>query len=810
LKLRDKKNRDSQMKTIRVFPIAAAIISTTLPMVARAADADSNSGTLQEIVVTAQKRTEDVDKVPISISVFNQATMAQRAVQDINDIANISPGVDYQNQGPINRLSIRGIYAESGYATTGTYIDDVPIQVRVSSILGTEGNSEPKVFDLDRVEVLRGPQGTLFGAGAEGGAIRFITPQPSLTEYSGYARAGVGVTDDGGPSYETGMAFGGPIVQDELGFRVSAWQRRDGGYIDHESAIPGGYNYDNSNWQDSDVVRAALTFAPIESLKITPSIYYQHVYSHDIPSFDPAGSSAAGDAFTNYLSSLSPQYSNVGNGRFVNPQLEQTPSSDQFYLPALKGVLDLDAVELTSSTGYLYRRNTSHEDFTTVTPGIFGIPWQTTPSAADHNIFNTNQNVFTQELRLQNADAKQPLQWTVGVFYTRARQQYYNPEISPDLPNLIQTYLGVPIQHYLGSGLLPGNVSYIGDERDTDTQLAAFGQITYQVLEHLSLTAGARVAHETDKYSIFQTGPYNGGATTYVAGEQGQRVTDPKFGVNVQLDDNNLLYASASKGDRIGGVNAPLLDIGQCALALEGLGVHGAPLTFQGDSLWSYEVGSKNRLLDNHMQLEASAFHIVWSNVQETLYVPACSEGFIANVGKAVSNGADLAVNVLIGQSLKLGLTVGYTNAKNATTVTSGDKQFVTDGDQINPYSSPWTIIPTAEYSFPFAQAYKGYVRLDDEYHSRNPGPFAANQINNASYTVSYAGGLGFIPNPATNILNIHFGATWGGWDASVYALNALNNHPLLFNQSLITVQNPGAAFTYRPLTIGFTTAYRW
>ena len=190
----------------------------------------------------------------------------------------ITPGVDYQLTGPKNLLSIRGIYSGGGAATTAIYIDDVPVQVRVG-IVGLVGATLPAVFDLDRVEVLRGPQGTLFGSSAEGGAIRFITPEPSLDEYSGYSRADVGYTDDGAPSYEAGAAFGGPIVADELGFRVSAWHRRDGGYVDHISAIPGGYDLPRFELERQRCACARRwPSRPPSSLKITPSLYYQHLY----------------------------------------------------------------------------------------------------------------------------------------------------------------------------------------------------------------------------------------------------------------------------------------------------------------------------------------------------------------------------------------------------------------------------------------------------------------------------------------------------------------------------------------------------
>jgi iron complex outermembrane recepter protein len=287
----------------------------------------------------------------------------------------------------------------------------------------------------------------LYQAGAEGGTVRFIQPQPSLTDYSGYARAGVSTTANGAPSYETGVAFGGPIIQDELGFRISVWHRRDGGYIDHDSAIPGGAQYDNSNWSDSDVIRMALTAAPTDSLKITPSMYYQHIYYNDVPTFDPAGSPVPGDVFTQNWASLNPTYSNVGDGRLVFQGLQLQPSSDQLYLPALKIQQHFDAVDFTSSTSYLYRRYAAQQDFTTLVPVIIGLPWPTTANAAATSFTPSNQNVFTQELRAQSAESDRRLQWTFGLFYTKSRQESSQLVWSPYLTTQLA-----------GTNLLPGNI----------------------------------------------------------------------------------------------------------------------------------------------------------------------------------------------------------------------------------------------------------------------------------------------------------------------------------------------------------------
>ena len=773
------------------FSFACVATGIALPLNSLAAD--ESSGELAEVVVTAQKRVEDVQRVPISLAVFDTASFDRLSIASLPDIANVTPGVDFLLNGPQSRLTIRGIFTNGGASTTAILVDDVPLQLRIA-VSQSMGAALPAVFDLDRVEVLRGPQGTLFGSSAEGGAIRFITPEPGLRSYSGYSRADFGVTDNGAPSYEAGAAFGGPIVPDELGFRVSVWHRRDGGYVEHISAIPGGYDYHNSNWSDTDVVRVALAFAPTESLKITPSVFYQHFYLHDSSGFDPAESGGAQDVFVQQWGGLNPRYSNLGSGVFVNPALLQQPIPDTYWLPALKAQLDLAGVQIISDTGFLHRDQNDLQDSTAATPVAFGLPWPKVAAAADHNWNYTYQNVFMEDIRIQSAQPDRPLQWTFGFSYVQSRQRLYNPELSPYLPTLVP-----------GTILLPGNLSYIGDERSTDKQVGVYGQTTYQLTKQWSITAGARIARDSNDYSVFQTGPF-AGATTYVAGKQSQTVKDPKIGVNLQWNDDNLLYVSAAKGDRVGGVNAPVPTTPTCLGLLHQIGLNYIPPAYDADSLWSYEIGSKNRLFGRHLLIEASAFHVDWSNVQQAVALPAsiCPALFTANLGKATSNGFDLQTTALIGDALELGLAIGYTDAKDSQTLGFGATQIVTNGQQLNRYAAPWTVVPSAEYSFTVAHGYKAYLRVDDEFHSRNPGPFAQQFANNVAYDPN------FIANPSTNVLNVHMGASWNGWDTSIYALNVLNSHPLLNNVSLETAQFNGGAYTMRPLTVGVRAIYRW
>src|ERR1700722_14799404 len=203
--------------------------------VAAEADTSAAAAGLQEVVVTAQRRDENVSRVPISISAFSQADLDSRDIESLGDIASVTPGVDFRPVGYSNWFTIRGISQNAGGGvaglgpnTTAIYVDDAPLQARYAN--AAVPTAVPYVFDIDHIEVLRGPQGTLFGASAEGGAIRVISHQPSLTEFSGMTRAEGSQIDGGGINTEMGAAAGGPIIQDVLGFRVSAWARHDGGH----------------------------------------------------------------------------------------------------------------------------------------------------------------------------------------------------------------------------------------------------------------------------------------------------------------------------------------------------------------------------------------------------------------------------------------------------------------------------------------------------------------------------------------------------------------------------------------------------
>jgi len=243
---------------------------------------------LGEVVVTATRQADTVNRVPLSISAVGQQSLDQQGIKDVQDLARNVPGVNFRRSGGEQNpsISIRGIVSTLGSPTTGVYLDDVPIQKRDTNGASTgNGTPFPQLFDLDRVEILRGPQGTLYGGSAQGGAVRFITPTPSLTRYGAYARTELSQVKGGGTSYEVGVAVGGPIIRDKLAFRAAGWGRRTGGYLDHVSLFTGEEFGKDTNWREAMSGRFTLLWQPTENVRVQPAVYFGDDQFNDTDTF---------------------------------------------------------------------------------------------------------------------------------------------------------------------------------------------------------------------------------------------------------------------------------------------------------------------------------------------------------------------------------------------------------------------------------------------------------------------------------------------------------------------------------------------
>jgi outer membrane receptor protein involved in Fe transport len=774
--------------------VSVSVTALALPQAVLAADQAAGATPKPndaEIVVTAQRRSESLSKVPVSIAAFSQAKMDAQGVRNVADIARLTPGLSFGTGGFFTNsntyIAIRGIDSQVGAQTTGIYIDDTPIQSRKTG--NGIANAFPQIFDLERVEVLRGPQGTLFGAGAEGGVVRFITPKPSLDKYSGYARSELSFTEHGDPSYESGLAVGGPIVQDTLGFRVSAWYRRDGGYVDRVTYPTKAVVDSNANWDNAQAYKASLLWSPAPNVEITPSVYYQRTFNHDTSGF---------------WASLS----DPDKGKFNSGYTLQQPSTDRFVLPSLSAKVDFGGVSLVSYTSYFARKKTETRDYTNFDSEAFvgASPYVTIPGQAAPAQFNDQQHDFTQEIRLQSNNSSR-FTWTIGGFYQHARINAFQNIRDNTIQQLIDNTYGAGqynLTQFFGAPALPNGDLFEVNRYSLDKQIAGFGQADFAITPKLKVTAGVRVARVDFSYTTAANGAFNGGPS-FSQGTQRETPVTPKFGLSYQATPNDLLYFSAARGFRPGGAQASTA-IKACQADLQSLGLSATPSSYNSDSVWSYEVGSKNSFLGGKLHIDGSAFYIKWNNVQQLVYLTHCGASFISNFGSASSRGFDLSVSAQITDRLQLAAVLGYADAKLDENVGGGNTGLTLlgqKGDKIG--GSPFTMTISGEYDLPLGDDRRAYGRFDYTHTSRSAEGLAG---YNDPATFGYDPGSP--PDPATNMVNIRAGLRFKGYDVSMFVNNLLDSSPALSRYHLLVTSPVFTEVTLQPRTIGLTGTYRF
>src|SRR6202789_2040306 len=791
--------------------------------------AEDSSGPLQEITVTATRHEESLSKVPISVTALTQDAMDLRGIKDFQDIVHFTPGVNIDNSGT-NNISIRGIASTGGAGTTGIYIDDTPIQIR-----GTAFNPDdalPKSFDIDRVEVLRGPQGTLFGAGSEGGTVRYITTQPSLTQNSFYSREEVSYTEGGSINYEGGIAAGGPLIENTLGARLTVWYRRDGGYIDLIDPVSLQTVQKNANFDETVLYRLAFIYAPSEDWTITPGIYYQ-------------------DRYRNQVEDYWPLYSNPGNNQFVSADPDQRSDPDRFYLASVKAEGNLGFAKLISNTSYFHRDeetgyegtlynlgfyqsevflNTNPDGSTssasTPYPLLDNLGLHLPPGASNYrspNSIDNGQQNITQEIRLQSVDATSPLFWTAGVFFSDDRQTYLEQIHDPLLNELSMAATGLPYQAWFvdpNTGLpvqydprFP-NDSYFLQTKATDQQYAFFAEGTYAFTDQYKLTLGGRYSRIKFTNDSLTGGPQLFLPPQTVDVGQTENSFTPKASFSFQYDPRNLYYATYAKGFRPGGANNPVPQAA-CAPDFATFGITQSPPTFSSDTVNSFEVGAKNNI-DNRVKIASSIYYIRWNNIQQSVLPPTCQITFIANLGTAVAKGGDIQADIAMTDNFTAEIVTGYTSARytqdsrfSATEV----EPIVSKGDAIVGQSSEPPGQPGAPFTFTLGLEYKfnlferpSFVRVDDEYESRNKWPSAsqdpaAQQYNAACYALDSA-----------SMASARAGMTFGNWQASAFVDNLTDTHTVTnYNFTIYPGDAPSLErqYTFRPRTVGLTITYR-
>ena len=746
-------------------------------------DAPDGEG-IQRVIVTAQKRPQFAEQVPMSLSALPQEALDKQNVSDMHDLARVTPGLAVQTAdiyGTPN-VSIRGIASTAGSATTAIYIDDAPIATRN---LGPEagGTAYPQLFDLDRVEVLRGPQGTLFGSGAEGGAIRFITPMPNMNQFGGTARVGVAGSERGAGSFQAGTAVGGPLIANELAFRTSLWRKHDGGYIDHVDRETGDITARNSNGEDATVGRTAFLWRPTSDLTISPSIYYQDVFQHD----------------------RSTTYEAAGTYRTYNhvPQ----PTRDHFTLSSLAIAYDTDSVELKSVTSWFARSMRRIDDFgyLTAVPFTGGADNEEVPGLPDYQALNfqgAEQRVLTQEFRLSSSgDGSERLSWLTGLYLSRALQKN-RQYTAQDVESYSQAIFGQSSEQVFGEGGVgPGGIySYMDDDTLRDRSVALFGEANYKMTPHTTLTLGLRAGTNTFAGSTREDGPVAGGPIVF-GGTQRDHSLLPKLALSRELGASDLVYASASKGNRVGGSNPSYGKVPACAGDLAELGITDNPRTYGADSVWSYELGYKARLLDQRIELAASVFRVDWKNIQQNVTLPTCQFSYTTNLGQARSVGGDLQLQFRATHNLLLSVSAGYTDASYTQSAggTSLTTTNVNVGDKLP--EPPVSVAVGVEYDWVPRAGTKAFARMDYQHQSKFHRTGSAGTLN-------YDAAL--YDAPATNDFSLHGGWTVDKVSYELYVDNLFDARTEIMRTRNAPTDPYFQGMTFRPRTLGMTVDYKF
>jgi iron complex outermembrane recepter protein len=741
-----------------------------MPCAASASDTDTaDFGGLTEIVVTAEKRTESLQKVPLSVVAFTGSTLAESGVQDFSALAARIPGVTLNSAGPgRSSYSIRGIASVGGNApTTGLYVDETPILPSGGD--GANASIDPDLFDLARVEVLRGPQGTLYGASSMGGTVRLITNQPVLAHMQGAVKLEGSDTQGGGGNVRLDTMYNLPLVDDRLALRVVGTYKDFSGFIDRQVGVwapnPGADPpYPVSPSQPSSVVhdvnteklyslRTMLKFAVTDAFTATPSVWVQDLQMGGPSDYDVPTGQSGGPLVQARPFNLSEAY------------------SDRFVLSNLTLSYDLSFGSLLSTTSYMHRQESTPDDETealesTIPQGQF-IPNVYAPLVTTREL--------TEELRFAFNPAGWPLSGVAGAYFNNANRHYSVDYVTPGYD---AAFRNSPTSiAFFGPGPLSDtNYSQEGDY--SPKQYAVFTELNCAITRQWKLTAGARW-YDLQYTTVRHEDGLSNGGPTLSTGAAKNTGFNPKGELSYQATDAQLYYVSASKGVRPGGVNTS-------DLADKGCGQDYGP--YQPDSLWNYEAGAKTRWLNGALTVNAAAYYIKWSDVQQGRTLP-CSYQITENAGQAVVHGGELEIQGQAGAHLQMGAGVGYTKAVLAADAPSLDG---VRGQQLENVPL-WNGGATVKYLFNPVPGYDGFVRADGQFVSRSYPDF--DRTDPATFQRAYA------------LLDLRTGIVHGSWETDLFVNNVLDKHAALsrFTSDNYDASTRSRIFTNRPRTVGIS-----
>lgn len=766
---------------------------------------------LQAITVTATLREQEIADVPFSVAAPTAADLRARGAENIEDIAANVAGFSVQNLGPgQSQVAIRGASAgqiardQPGVKEqAGVYLDDVPVSLSLFT-------PDLDLFDVSRVEVLRGPQGTLFGSGSLAGTVRYITNQPELGLRSTFGEVGTSQILGGSVGANVKLGTNLPLGNKAAG-RVALYYNQLGGYMD---AVQPDLSVDkNVNTGTRTGLRAAVRFEPNPRLAITPRVVYQTVRMDGWNRID------AFNILANPYTTSRPAVT-LGE-RELFTQIPE-PFTDNYTLADVNVRYNFGAVNLTSITAYSYRDILVVRDAgaltSSITGGSIGLAEKiyTLNAPLDDA---TQTHVVTQELRL--AGARGRARWLVGGFFAKGLRDYGQ---TLDVSGF-EAASGISTK-----GLrAPKDILFFSDLAYDLKQTALFGEATVSLTDRLDLTGGLRYYNfDEDRQQVFDGIFANDNTGKSVVSTPGTTSADgfaPRFIASFKATDRLTLNAQASQGFRLGGINDPLnlpLCTPQDRQTFSGRD------SWKNETAWNYEVGAKSNWMGGRASLNVSAFYMDIRDLQLIVTAGSCSSRLVFNVPKAVSEGAEVELTAAPNKFFDFAISGTLNNSELRSTLTStasgGQVSVVSgieDGNRL-PSVPKVQVSAAATAHRPLRSGSDGFftatynhigsrfTQIDDEaagFGTVDLNSFAPNTIGRPLTASTFR----FNPElPAYNLVNLRVGLTRASWQAALFLNNVTDERALLALDRERGTRARVGYLTNQPRTLGVNLTFSY
>ncbi|HEV2569272.1 TonB-dependent receptor [Sphingomonas sp.] len=730
-----------------------------------------------DIIVTATKRATSLQDVPFSINAQTQEDIQRSGAGTLEDLSRNVAGLTIQNLGPgQSQVSIRGVSAgqivrdQPGVKEqVGVYLDESVVSLSLFT-------PDLDLFDLNRVETLRGPQGTLFGSGSVGGTVRYITNQPTTDRMEGQVEANINTIDGGSVGGSLKGAVNLP-VNEQIAVRAVGYYTRYGGFID--ALGEGGAVDRNVNDGERYGGRLSVLFQPTENISITPRVVYQKITT------DGFNRQEVYNLFANPFTTSRPT---IQLGKRQQYLLLDEGFRDETLLGDLTANVDIGAVTLTSVTTYINRDILVSRDASALTGSVsVDLAFPSAAVLLPSNLRDTTDlETWTQEVRLASNNSS-PFQWLIGGFYSKIDRVYAQRLPTPGYDAFTDARLGAGTSAAVANGF-PLNSPYNADIPYDIEQKAVFGEASYDFGE-VRLTAGGRYYDFSEKRDFISGGLFSNGDRRIADRTKSDGFT-PRFIATWEPSANVSVNLQAAKGFRLGGVNDPL-NLPLCSGGATGpdAQIYGNRPTYEDETLWNYELGFKSQF--GGLTFNASAFHNDIKNLQVTADAGSCSSRVVFNVPEAHATGLEVELSARPAEGLSFSLNGTYVDSKFDSSVLDATGAVIAgirDGNRL-PTVPKFQMSASGNYEFPLGADWTGFVSGSVQYvgdrftqagdQESNPRTFVhglpfGGAPANASTTLD-------LKLPDYTLVNFSLGvSTEGGFEVQAYVNNLFDENPLL------------------------------